>query len=78
MKETCDGVRLVQKVNPTSLEGDRMKQCERCEKTKPASDFQQREDRVGLYAWCKSCCKAEGRLVETHHSRLQQETGYIR
>jgi len=55
-----------------------MKRCERCELPKPKSAFYQREDGVGLYAWCQACMRQEGRLKLTKQSKLQQEKGYIR
>ena len=57
---------------------DAMKICTRCGKTKPNRAFLERNDRGGLYAWCKKCMRIEGRLVETYHSKLQKATGYIR
>ncbi len=55
-----------------------MKICTRCGIVKPNSSFFEREDRVGLYSWCKVCCKKEGRRKYTWNSEMQEATGYIR
>lgn len=52
--------------------------CQRCGEVKSFSEFFQREDRVGVYAWCLKCMRKEGRLKHTKHSQLQEATGYIK
>ncbi len=55
-----------------------MKICTNCGVVKPNSSFYEREDRVGLYSWCKDCCRKEGRRKYTWHSGMQEATGCIR
>ena len=38
--------------------------CKNCNKLLKSDSFYQREDRVGLYAWCKSCMSEQGRAVD--------------
>jgi len=55
-----------------------MKKCQRCGKAQPFDNFYSRTDRAGYFAWCKDCCKAEGRLRFTKTSQLQYEKGYTK
>jgi len=41
-----------------------MKRCLRCNKLKQLEEFEERADRPGRFAWCKTCMRLEGRSKE--------------